>query len=187
MGDEGGRFGRFPTALPRLAATCRVRQEGGDMVEPEGVNQDELCQGSGTSKFFGFLSFLALGYAVLELVLFRWWVALMMFAGSIVTGYIAYRLACGRRKIALLRMSWKNKRQIDVVSEPCGSWPQKVKLMFEALAEDAEGDYALAVRRLHVKDAPQEVRDALARAEASPTADNWNRLREAMLRNPPVS
>ena len=52
------------------------------------------------------MSFLALGYGVLELILFRWWLAVVMFAASIVTAYVAYRLGGGRHNVTLQRGRW---------------------------------------------------------------------------------
>ncbi len=156
------------------------------MVESESNREEDLYQGSAASMFFGFLSFLALGYGVLELILFRWSLAVVMFAASTVAAYIAYRLAGGRGNVTLLRARWRNKQRIDVAGEPCGDWQQKVKLMFEALEKDAGGDYSLAIQRLNVKNAPREVQDALAQAQAAPTTHHWRRLRDAMLRNPPT-
>lgn len=161
-----------------------------------------IYRGNKWSKFCGILSFifLCLGgitlvskvhiYDILSKEIISsetpWKIAIIFLVLSIVLAYISYRLAGGKRNPELLKSYWSTKKgNIDVISEPIGEWHDKIKVMFEILEQDANGDYLAALKHLNIKHMPEEVLKAYEQTRSYPTLENWNRLRDVMINYPP--
>jgi hypothetical protein len=142
--------------------------------------KEAIYTGSRLSKFFGFLSFLGLLFAVIALIRLQW--------GTVVTGlvvflgaaYVGYRTAGGRRNPVLSRL--------DIESTP--QWNPEQVAMFELLERKHGDDYEAIINELYfgfarasrgkVMALREELADAFEEAKRNPCAETWHRLKIAM-------
>lgn len=99
--------------------------------------------------------------------------------------YGGYRAAGGRHNPELTKAEWETQQKVDLVSDPVASWPAKVVAMFDMLEEESGGDYARAVASFKMRSVPQPVQAVYGEALRLPSRDSWNKLKQALLENPP--
>lgn len=145
----------------------------------------DIYRGSTVSKLLGLASLLLLVWSVASVVSGDWLVAVSVFIGSVLAAYSGYRAAGGRHNPELAKAEWETKQKIEIVSDPVASWPAKVEAMFDMLEKESGGDYAEAVASFKMLSVPQPVQVAYAEALRSPSRDSWNKLKQALLENPP--
>jgi len=127
-----------------------------------------------------------LAWTVALLVRLEWYAAFFAFLVSAVGAYGAYRAAGGRHNRQLAKAAWEARHHIDVVSDPVASWPAKVNAMFDMLEQDSGGNYAAALANLKLLSLPPRVQVAYNEALRDPSAETWNKLRQALVESPPV-
>lgn len=145
----------------------------------------DIYRGSTLSKLLGLASVLLLVWGVASLLGGDWVGAGFAVVVSILAAYGGYRVAGGRHNPELAKAAWETQDHVDVVSDQVASWPAKVEAMFDMLERESGGDYAAALANLKLRSIPQPVQVAYAEALRSPSRDAWNRLKQALLQNPP--
>jgi len=152
------------------------------MEEP---TKDPLYRGSPVGMFLGLLSFVALVSALWQLALLHWLNAGLGFIVSLVLGYIGYRAAGGARNPGILRSMWREKGLSEIVQTPGFDWETKVTALFEHLEDVCNGDLYQAAITLTINQPPPAVGVAHQQMVDNPTPENWAKLRETIIRNPP--
>jgi len=145
----------------------------------------DIYRGSTFSKCLGLASFLLLVWSVASVVSGDWLIAACVFIGSVLVAYGGYRAAGGRHNPELAKAEWETKQKVDLVSDPVAGWPAKVEAMFDMLERESGGDYAEAIMTFKMRSIPEPVQAAYAEALQSPSRDTWNKLKQALLENPP--
>lgn len=139
-----------------------------------------IYAGSRISKFFGFVSFLSLVFAVIALIRLQWGVVVTGLVAFLAAAYVGYRAGGGRRNPALSPLDTELRPQ----------WNPEQVVMFELLERKHGNDYEAMINELYfgfaqasrgkVMALDVELADALEDAKRSPSAETWQRLKIAM-------
>ncbi len=148
--------------------------------------ENRIYGGKQTSKAAGGIAVGFLVVAVMGVLWANWTVVVVGLAGFAGGSFLGFRLSGGQGNPGLVEVEWEKKAQVDAVGDPIGTWPAKVTALFDLLERDTAGDYAVALRRLHILHAPVEVHKAYQEAVRRPSIETWTYLKEEMLRNPPT-